>query len=197
MHSGLTLVAAGFACLTLANCNDNQTIGLGPLPRNTTGDNLALAAAAAAPVTPFGSLPASGSATYNGVLAGSVSGAYVGSLYADLAMKVDFGTGAISGQVSHADLVDDNTGNVVQNLDGTLAVTGGQAGGVVTAAAVGVLAATSSGAVSGTGTATFDLLGTVRSDTGVADTVYGTVNGGVTGGIGLALSAGEFSGTTN
>jgi hypothetical protein len=195
-HDVTLLAAAALSCMTLAGCEVLED-ELNPFARDTTNDNLALAAAAAAPVTPPLSVPTAGSATYDGVVAASVSGDYIGSLYADLAMTVDFGTGTVSGQVSHADLVDDNTGSVVQNLDGTLTVVGGQAGGVVTATASGVLAATSSGPLSGTGTANLGLSGDVRSDTSTADTVYGTATGAISGGIDLDLSNGEFYGTTN
>ena len=195
MQRGYGLIAALVACTTLANCEAGDVAVL--RDRGVTEDNLALANAAAASPTPLASLPAGGSASYDGVVAASVSGDYVGSLYADLAMNIDFASGSITGQVTNADLVDDDTGEVVQNLDGTLTVTGGQAGGVVSAVATGVLVATSSGPVSGSGTANLGLLGDIRTDTSSADTVYGTATGSVTGDLDLGLSDGEFYGTTN
>ena len=109
MRSSFLLSAALLSSLALAGCDGNP-LDPGPVQRDITGENAALANAKAAAITPPGSLPTSGSASYNGVVAANVSGDYVGSLYADLAMNVDIGTGTVSGQVSHADLVDDTTG---------------------------------------------------------------------------------------
>jgi hypothetical protein len=193
MQRAFRLFAALAALIPLANC-DAGTVQL-LRDRGVTEDNLALADASAVDTTPPGSVPTSGSASYDGVVAASITGDYVGSLYADLSMSVNFATNSVSGQIDRVDLVDDFTGDVIQNLDGSLTLVGGEAGGVVTATATGVLIAATSGPVSGTGTAVFGLLGSMGSDAATADTVYGSATGAITGGIDLTLSNGEFYGT--
>jgi hypothetical protein len=190
--SGLVIVAF----VALSGCEESDIEQIRDQIRDPTNDNLVLAAAAAAPVTPVAALPTSGSANYDGVLAGTVAGDFVGSMYANLAMSIDFGSGDVTGEVSNADLLDD-FGNIVQNLDGTLDVDGENADGVVTAQATGTLSGASGGLVSGSTVADFDLSGTVRTDVTDADTVYGTVTGGTVGDFDLDLSNGEFSGTTD
>lgn len=165
-----------------------------PISRDTSDDNLALAAAAAAPVTPPADLPGIGSAAYEGVLAANVSGDYDGSLYADLAVAVDFGAGTVTGEVTNVDLIG-FFGMTDQNLDGTLAVVGTEAGGVIAANATGNLTGGTGNGVTGTAAADFDLDGNVRSADNPADTLYGTVTGGIAGDFGLTLSDGEFAAT--
>jgi len=177
--------------MTLAGCTGS---GLFDTTRDTKIDNANLVLAEAAPLTPILSVPNSGSATYNGVMAASVSGAFTGSFYADLSMNLDFASNTVSGQITHADLIDD-LGNTAQTLDGTLIVTGSQAGGGIAAAATGTLTGTS-GPVIGAGVANFALLGTVRDDISTADTVYGSVTGAITGNYDMSFADGEFYGTT-
>ena len=182
----------------LSGCDDFG--GFGNLDqRNTLIDDANLDNAEAAPVTPLAAIPTTGTVTYDGVVAASTTGAYVGSLYADMSMDVDFAGGAITGSITNVDLVDDATGNVVQGLTGTLALTGDQtdtpAGGIVGATATGNL--TGAGVVTGTTTAVLVFAGSVRSDVTPADTVYGTMSGGMAGGFALDLSQGKFFGTTN
>lgn len=135
--------------------------------------------------------------TYDGVVTASTSGAYVGSLYADLSMDVDFAGGAITGSIINVDLVDDAAGDVVQDLTGTLVLDGDQtdtlARAIVGATATGNL--TGAGVVTGTTTAVLVLAGSVRSDVTDADTVYGTMSGGMAGSFNLSLSGGQFYGT--
>ena len=161
--------------------------------RDPSVDNVNLANAAAAPATPVGSLP-TGSVTYDGVVAASTAGDFVGSLYADMSMNVNFGSGGITGTIDNADLVDDFTGDVVQNLSGSLTMTGTENNGFVSANATGALIGTG-GLVTGTSTVGLALLGNVRTDVAAGDTVYGVMTGGVTGDFDLTLSAGEFYGS--
>lgn len=193
MKKTLSVTALVASALVLSGCSPEDV--LLARSRGVTEDNLALAAAELAPVTSVGSLP-SGSVRYDGVVAASTSGAYVGSLYADITMNVDFAGGGITGTIANADLVDDNTGNVVQNLTGSLALTGNEAAGGIAMSASGSLTGLPGGQVSGVSNAALVLAGTVRSDVTTADTVYGTMTGGVAGGFDLNLSQGEFYGTT-
>lgn len=193
MGSKEGLFAACLAFVIVSNCAppEPETV----VQRNTSKANVELAQAFAAPVTPVLSVPTIGSATYNGVMAANVDGSYTGSLYADLSMTVDFAATSVTGKITNADLIDD-FGVTVENMDGTLAITGGQSGGGIAASANGTLTGTN-GPVVGAGVANFALLGTVRTNTTTADTVSGTVTGGVTGNYGLTLSNGEFSGSTH
>lgn len=157
--------------------------------RSTTDDNLALANAAIQPLTPVASLPG-GSVNYSGVLAASVTGDYTGSLYADLDMTVDFAAFDVTGMVGNVDLIDDATGDVVQDLRGTPALNGTADQGAIAGQVTGTL--TGVGSVTGVSTASFILGGTTRTGTTPGDTIYGPVIGNTFGGFNLALSNGEF-----
>lgn len=189
-----TFLTGLFACAALGLSGCDQFDGFGnPTLRDTSQDNINLANAEAAPITPVLGIPTTGLVTYDGVIAANTTGAHVGSLYADLSMGVDFGSNVITGSITNVDLVNDTTGNVVQDLAGSLTLAGTQTLGGVVATATGSL--TGTGPVTGVGTAAFVLAGTVRSDVTAADTVFGTMDGTVGGGFALDLSAGEFYGT--
>jgi hypothetical protein len=113
-------------------------------------------------VTPIGTLPPSGSASYNGfaelvspasVMTGTTGGSAVGVA----ALEVDFGTAtnAMTGTITD---FDDTTGT----YDGTLNVTGGSISSIT-----GNLAATS------------DIAGTLTRSSGEVINVAGKVGGGV------------------
>ena len=194
MKSAILFGLLASLTIGLSGCGDFGGFG-NPDQRNTLIDDANLDNAEAAPVTPVLGIPTTGTVTYDGVITANTTGAHVGSLYADLSMGVNFTSHAITGAITNVDLVNDTTGNVVQDLGGTLTLTGTQTLGGVVATATGNL--TGTGPVTGVGTAAFVLAGTVRSDVTVADTVYGSMAGGVGGGFTLNLSQGEFFGTTN
>jgi len=103
---------------------------------------------------------------------------------------VDFAAFDVTGMVGNVDLIDDATGDVVQDLRGTPALNGTADQGAIAGQVTGTL--TGVGSVTGVSTASFILGGTTRTGTTPGDTIYGPVIGNTFGGFNLALSNGEF-----
>jgi hypothetical protein len=180
--------------LGLSACTEDPFEGIPIVERDTKVDNANTLNAQNSPLTPLAGIPSTGSVTYDGVVSANATGDFAGSLYADMSMNVNFANHAVTGTITQVDLYDDFAGKVVETLSGTLTLAGTQTLGGVAGTATGTL--TGVGTVTGVGTAALALAGTVRSDTTTADTVYGSMTGGVTGGIDLNLANGEFYGTT-
>lgn len=140
------------------------------------------------PATTAAQMPSSGSATYTGYFAGSITGGATDALFGDAAMTASFTGvgGSVTGQVTNITSTNNGT------LTGTLGVTGGTiSGALVTGAAIsGGLSYSGSGiSIAATMVGGFlgenaqGLLLVASDDVGSA----GTVTGDVTGSIDIAI----------
>ena len=192
MSIATRLMLLGGLGLVLAGC-DGFAFDEAPSRDIAANEELFVLGAAADITLPI-ALP-TGFVTYEGVVAGDTAGSFSGRLYADMTMNVDFAGGDITGSIDNVDLVNDATGDIVQELTGALALSGTESEilpGTLGATATGQLSGL--GVVNGTTTAALALAGAVRTDNTAADTVYGSVAGGMAGAFNLSLSAGEFYG---
>lgn len=136
-------------------------------------------AASALPFTPVSQLP-TGSVTYDGKIGADLDGDSLGSMLADMTMRVDFQDNRIGGNVRNINLIDqDGTPN--QRFDGTLEIAGFENNGDLDAGASGRISGVSSGGSRIDADMNLDLDGTVRTDRYHGDTVYGGVTGDARG----------------
>ena len=137
------------------------------------------ARASTLPVTATGDLP-TGSVTYDGQIGANVTGDALGSVLADMRMVVDFRDNDIGGGVSNINLIDqDGTPN--QRFDGSLTISGFENRGDIDAGARGRIGAVDVNGNDVDADMFLDLEGSVRTDRGRGDTVYGSVIGDATG----------------
>ncbi len=135
--------------------------------------------AAALPVTPVSRIP-TGFVTYDGKIGADVTGDSLGSVLADMTMRVDFQDNRIGGRVDNINLIDQN-GEPDQRLLGSLEIAGFENNGNLDAGASGQVTAVGTNNNQLDAQMNLDLDGTVRSDRSHGDTVYGGVTGDARG----------------
>lgn len=135
------------------------------------------------------SLPASGTATMNGRLGGTMTGDADGTLLGDLALTSDFAARTVSGQVTNINTFnDDDTPD--QLLKGDLTVAGSITGSRLTGTANGTLTGVDGG-FKGDSVTALNLDGMFRQNGGDL-AVTGDVTGGGTGDFDIVLTNGKF-----
>ncbi len=141
--------------------------------------------AAALPVTPSSQIP-TGTVTYDGQIGADLTGDSLGSVLADMTMRVDFQNNRIGGRVDNINLIDQD-GTPDQLLDGSLEIAGFENNGDLDAGASGQVTAVGSSGTALDADMNLDLDGTVRTDRSRGDTVYGGVTGDARGDFNLDI----------
>jgi hypothetical protein len=136
-------------------------------------------------------LPSVGSGSYLGKMAFDFAGDARGSAFADLDLKVDFGSGRVVGDARNFAFVKEN--EAPAGVSGTLDASGTAQGARLIAQLAGVLGGSPNGSFRHL-EATATLQGSFRGLNGRPERVAGTLEGGFTGSSNVAITAGAFYG---
>ncbi len=137
------------------------------------------------------SIPTSGAVDYSGHIGGEIDGDVTGGFVGDLTVTADFGTNAITGDVTNINLIDED-GNPDQLLGGSLDVTGAHTGADITMTAQGSVTAVDDDGFRGSSDVDFELNGGFVDDTGTADAMYGTITGSADGDFYIGVVDADF-----
>ena len=146
------------------------------------------------PLTATQNLP-TGGVTYRGQVGADVSGDAQGSILGDMRMDVDFADGDIGGNISNINLIDPN-GMPNQRFDGTLGITGDDAGPQIDAFASGNISGVDNEGDAVDSQMVLILDGDVYDDFGGGDAVFGSATGYATGDFEMDVN-GVFFGTAD